>query len=123
MKPWTNALYVSLISRCDSAAIVPNTSELLPEPDTPVNTVSRRFGISTLMSLRLFSRAPRTRIRSWVSAVGIARRYQRVRRAAPRPADIARTTATLDSGASATSGVLRASMPTGVGRAALGRGP
>ena len=35
--------------------------------------------------------------------------------AAPRPADIARTTATLDSGASATSGVLRASTSTGVG--------
>src|SRR5215475_13088806 len=48
MKPCTKALYVSLISRCDSAAIVPNTSELLLEPETPVNTVSRRFGISTL---------------------------------------------------------------------------
>src|SRR3954451_23483128 len=68
MKPCTNALYVSLISRCDSAAIVPNTSELLPDPDTPVNTVRRRFGISTLRSLRLFTRAPCTRIRSWLSA-------------------------------------------------------
>src|SRR5688572_11925673 len=48
--------------------IVPNTSELLPEPETPVNTVSRRFGISMLTSLRLFSRAPCTRIRSWLSA-------------------------------------------------------
>src|SRR4051794_38623804 len=56
------------MSRCDSAAIVPNTSELLPEPETPVNTVSRRLGISTLTSLRLFSRAPCTRIRSWLSA-------------------------------------------------------
>src|SRR5918995_1360875 len=56
------------IIRCDSAAIVANTSELLPEPETPVNTVSRRFGISMLMSLRLFSRAPCTRIRSWLSA-------------------------------------------------------
>src|SRR2546430_6304011 len=55
---------VSLIRRCDSAAIVSNTSELLPEPDTPVNTVSLRFGISMLTSLRLFSRAPCTRIRS-----------------------------------------------------------
>src|SRR6478672_5516367 len=35
----------------------------------PVNTVSRRLGISTLMSLRLFTRAPCTRIRSWLSAV------------------------------------------------------
>src|SRR5882762_10104668 len=54
--------------RCDSAAIVPNTSELLPEPETPVNTVSRRLGSSTLTSLRLFTRAPVTRIRSWLSA-------------------------------------------------------
>src|SRR3954471_4007829 len=68
MKPCTNALYVSLISRCDSAAIVPNTSDDLPDPETPVNTVSRRLGISTLMSFRLFSRAPWTRIRSWLSA-------------------------------------------------------
>src|SRR3954447_15158554 len=67
-KPCTTALYVSLIIRCDSAAIVANTSELLPEPETPVNTVSRRFGSSTLTSLRLFSRAPCTRIRSWLSA-------------------------------------------------------
>ncbi len=56
------------MSRCDSAAIVLKTSELLPEPETPVNTVSRRLGISTLTSLRLFSRAPCTRIRSWLSA-------------------------------------------------------
>src|SRR5687768_7702394 len=56
------------MSRCDSAAIVSKTSELLPEPDTPVNTVRRRFGISTLTSLRLFTRAPITRIRSWLSA-------------------------------------------------------
>src|SRR6185436_2618551 len=54
--------------RCDSAAIVSKTSELLPDPETPVNTVSRRFGISTLTSLRLFTRAPCTRIRSWLSA-------------------------------------------------------
>src|ERR1044072_8683928 len=68
MKPCTKALYVSLIIRWDSAAIVPNTSELLPEPETPVNTVSRRFGISMLTSLRLFTRAPCTRMRSWLSA-------------------------------------------------------
>src|ERR1017187_6472637 len=67
MKPCTKALYASLISRCDSAAIVPNTRELLPEPETPVNAVSRRFGISTLTSLRLFTRAPCTRIKSWLS--------------------------------------------------------
>src|SRR3546814_7473550 len=56
------------MSRCDSAAIVPNTSELFPDPDTPVNTVSRRFGSSMFTSLRLFTRAPWTRIRSWLSA-------------------------------------------------------
>ena len=61
-----------MIIRCDSAAMVPNTSELLPEPETPVNTVSRRFGSSTLTSLRLFTRAPCTRIRSWLSAAWIA---------------------------------------------------
>src|SRR5918997_409406 len=64
----------SALSRCDSAAIVPNTSELLPEPETPVNTVSRRFGSSTLTSLRLFTRAPCTRMRSWRSAAWAADR-------------------------------------------------
>src|SRR3712207_3610996 len=58
------------MSRWDSAAIVPKTSELLPDPETPVNTVSRRFGSSTVTSLRLFTRAPCTRIRSWRSAGG-----------------------------------------------------
>src|SRR6478736_4683318 len=56
------------MSRWDSAAIVPKTSELLPDPETPVNAVSRRLGISTLMSLRLLTRAPWTRISSWLSA-------------------------------------------------------
>src|SRR5262245_5865079 len=48
--------------------MVPNTSDDLPDPETPVNTVSRRLGIATLTSFRLFSRAPWTRIRSWLSA-------------------------------------------------------
>jgi hypothetical protein len=69
MNPCRNALYVSFTSRCDSAATVPNTSELFPDPETPVNTVSRRFGRSTLTSLRLFSRAPCTRMTSCRSAV------------------------------------------------------
>ncbi len=68
MKPWTNAVYVSSISRLDSAAIVSKTSEDLPEPDTPVKTVSRRFGMSRETPLRLFSRAPRTWMWSWLSA-------------------------------------------------------
>ncbi len=58
------------MSRCDSAATVPSTSELLPEPDTPVKTVSRRLGRSTLTSRRLLTRAPWTRIRSCRSAAG-----------------------------------------------------
>src|SRR4051794_9615331 len=48
--------------------MVLNTKELFPDPETPVNTVSLRFGISTLTSLRLFSLAPCTRISSWLSA-------------------------------------------------------
>jgi hypothetical protein len=35
------------------------TREDLPEPDTPVNTVIRRLGISSETFLRLFSRARR----------------------------------------------------------------
>lgn len=37
--------------------MVPNTREDLPEPETPVKTVSFRLGMSTLISLRLLSRA------------------------------------------------------------------
>src|SRR6187431_2882257 len=55
--------------RCDSLAIVANTSEDFPDPLTPVNTVRRRFGMSTLMFFRLFSRAPTTRIISCESAM------------------------------------------------------
>jgi hypothetical protein len=61
-----------LISRWDSAAMVPNTSELLPDPETPVKTVILRLGSSTLTSLRLFSRAPWTRMASWLSATCVA---------------------------------------------------
>src|SRR5262245_33984908 len=50
--------------------MVLKTSDDLPEPETPVNTVSRRLGISTLTSLRLFSRALWHRISSWLSATG-----------------------------------------------------
>ena len=53
-----------MISRWDSAAMVPKTSELFPDPETPVNTVRRRLGSSMLTFLRLFSRAPWTRILS-----------------------------------------------------------
>lgn len=47
MKPCTKAEYVSLIRRWDSAAMVSNTSEDFPEPETPAKTVRRRLGIST----------------------------------------------------------------------------
>src|SRR5680860_309015 len=71
MKPCTNALYVSLMSRCDSAAIVPKTREDLPDPETPVNTVSLRLGIDREMSCRLFSRAPCTSMKSCESAAWV----------------------------------------------------
>lgn len=59
MNDWMKAVYVSLIMRCDSAAMVPKTSEDFPEPETPVKTVRRRLGMSSERSARLFSRAPR----------------------------------------------------------------
>ena len=60
------------------SAGVPNTSVLLLELETPVNTGSRRFGISTLTSLRLFSRALHA---DQIVAVGnnVQRRRLRVR--------------------------------------------
>src|SRR5690606_17850984 len=48
--------------------MVPNTSELLPDPEPPVNTTRRRLGMSTSMCFRLFSRAPRTRMAAWLAA-------------------------------------------------------
>src|SRR3954454_20359439 len=54
--------------RCDSAAMAPKTSYLLPDPETPVKTVRRRFGRSTSTFLGLLTRPPCTRIRSWRSA-------------------------------------------------------
>ncbi|GAA2658819.1 hypothetical protein GCM10010400_15920 [Streptomyces aculeolatus] len=48
--------------------MVPKTSEDLPDPETPVKTESRRLGMSSEMPARLFARAPRTLITSWVSA-------------------------------------------------------
>jgi hypothetical protein len=56
----TNAVCVSLSSRWDSAAMVPKTSDDLPEPETPVKTVIFFLGMSRETFLRLFSRAPRT---------------------------------------------------------------
>src|SRR5699024_10662814 len=64
MKPCTKPGYVSLINRWDSAATVSKSSEDLPEPDTPVKTVSLRLGISMLTFFKLLSFAPTTRIYS-----------------------------------------------------------
>src|SRR5438552_14977672 len=46
---------------CPSANRVSNASDDLPDPETPVTTVSRSWGISTEMFLRLFCRAPSMR--------------------------------------------------------------
>ena len=45
-----------------------------------MNTVSRRLAISTLTSLRLLTRAPCTRIRSWLSAFANRSLRSRLRR-------------------------------------------
>ncbi|OLL89100.1 hypothetical protein Ae331Ps2_6355c [Pseudonocardia sp. Ae331_Ps2] len=37
-----------------------NTSDVLPDPETPVNTTILCFGMSTETFFRLFSRAPST---------------------------------------------------------------
>src|SRR5689334_5149289 len=55
--------------------MVPNASDDLPDPDTPVNTTSTSRGTSTSTARRLFSRAPRTRAnrsRAAVAVVGCA---------------------------------------------------
>ncbi|MEY9484860.1 hypothetical protein RKD26_000654 [Streptomyces calvus] len=49
---------VSLSCRCDSTAMVSKTTDDFPDPETPVNTVSRPFGMRSVTSLRLFSSAP-----------------------------------------------------------------
>lgn len=59
-KVCANALNVALICRCASAAMVSNTSEDLPDPDTPANTTNSPLGRSRSIPFRLFSRAPRT---------------------------------------------------------------
>src|SRR5260221_371703 len=51
-------------NRCASLAIVSNTIEDFPEPDTPVNMIMLRLGSRSETSLRLFSRAPRISIYS-----------------------------------------------------------
>src|SRR5687767_7340506 len=60
-----NMLKFSLSRRCHSVAIVSNTIDDLPEPETPVKMVIFRLGILKLTFLRLFSRAPCSSIYSW----------------------------------------------------------
>ena len=54
---WVKLGKVSLSSRRDDAAIVSNTSDDLPEPDSPTKAVTRYLGMVTLTCLRLFCRA------------------------------------------------------------------
>src|SRR5687767_10109500 len=61
----TNMLKFSLSRRCDSVAIVSNTMDDLPDPDTPVKIVILRLGMLKLIFFRLFSRAPRISMYSW----------------------------------------------------------
>lgn len=55
-----NQVKVSFSCRCDSTAIVSKTTDDFPDPETPVKTVSRPFGIRRVTSRRLFSCAPLT---------------------------------------------------------------
>src|SRR5687768_12756725 len=55
----TNILKFSLSRRCASVAIVSNTMDDLPEPETPVKMVILRLGMRRETFFRLFSRAPR----------------------------------------------------------------
>src|SRR6266508_6263806 len=61
----TNMLKFSLSRRCDSVAIVSNTMDDFPEPDTPVKMVILRLGMRSETFFKLFSRAPRISIYSW----------------------------------------------------------
>jgi hypothetical protein len=51
-------LKVSYSCRCASAAMVSNTMEDLPEPETPVKMVIFRLGMRSETLFKLFSRAP-----------------------------------------------------------------
>src|SRR5882762_6156851 len=64
-------LKFSFSSRWASVAIVSNTMDDLPDPDTPVKMVIFRFGMLKDMFFRLFSRAPRISMNSWGMAFDI----------------------------------------------------
>src|SRR5512134_3483201 len=61
----TNMLKFSLSRRCDSVAIVSNTMDDFPEPETPVKMVILRFGMRSETFFKLFSLAPRISMYSW----------------------------------------------------------
>src|SRR5262245_11600297 len=72
--------------------MVSNTSDDLPEPDTPVNTVIARLGMRSETSLRLCSRAPRTSMNPGTSSPAVVTRVSggvaagdHVRHGATRP--------------------------------------
>ena len=58
----TNVLKFSFNSRWDSAAIVSNTIDDLPEPETPVKIVIFRLGMRKETLFKLFSLAPEIRM-------------------------------------------------------------
>src|SRR5688572_9005152 len=58
-------LKVSYSCRCASVAMVSNTMDDLPDPETPVKIVILRFGMRREIFFKLFSRAPRISIYSW----------------------------------------------------------
>src|SRR3954471_10403200 len=58
-KPRMKRLKFSYSCRCASVAIVSKTMDDFPEPETPVKMVICRFGMRSVTSFRLFSRAPR----------------------------------------------------------------
>src|SRR6185369_3863433 len=62
----TNMLKFSLSKRCDSVAMVSNTMDDFPDPETPVKIVILRLGMRSETFFKLFSRAPRISIYSWV---------------------------------------------------------
>src|SRR5687767_7092290 len=61
--------------------MVSNTSDDFPDPDTPVNTVTFCLGMFSEISLRLFSRAPRTSM-NWRSVMVASLQNEPLTRAA-----------------------------------------
>src|SRR5580693_3448909 len=60
-----NRLKFSFNSRWDSLAMVSNTIDDFPDPETPVKIVILRLGMRSETFFKLFSRAPRISMYSW----------------------------------------------------------